>query len=84
MRTPPRRAPSKPTKASEDDDTDAYCCQNDGNSCDDCSWIAPPGNYCAQSESNCGGDWDSLSESGEFLRAYVRDATLLSQTPLEP
>ena len=21
------------------------------------------------------GDWDSLSESGEFLRAYVRDAT---------
>jgi len=22
-----------------------------------------------------GGDWDSLSESGEFLRAYVRDAT---------
>ena len=21
-----------------------------------------------------GGDWDSLSESGEFLRAYVRDA----------
>ena len=22
-----------------------------------------------------GGDWDSLSESGAFLRAYVRDAT---------
>ena len=21
------------------------------------------------------GDWDSLSESGAFLRAYVRDAT---------
>ena len=48
------RPTSKPTKASEDDDADAYCCQNDGTSCDGCSWIAPPGNYCAQSEENCG------------------------------
>jgi hypothetical protein len=47
---------AKPTAASggEDDDADAYCCQNDGTSCDGCSWIAPPGNYCAQSEGNCG------------------------------
>ena len=40
--------------SSGDDDADAYCCQNDGKSCDGCSWIAPPGNYCAQSEENCG------------------------------
>ena len=48
------RPTSKPTEAGEDDDADAYCCQNDGTSCDGCSWIAPPGNYCAQSEGNCG------------------------------
>ena len=48
------RPTSKPTAAGEDDDADAYCCQNDGKSCDGCSWIAPPGNYCAQSEENCG------------------------------
>ena len=57
---------AKPTAASggEDDDADAYCCQNDGTSCDGCSWIAPPGNYCAQSESNCGNCGDIFAWCG--------------------
>ena len=69
------RPTSKPTAASggEDDDADAYCCQNDGKSCDDCSWIAPPGNYCAQSEGNCG-------NCGEQF-AWCRDGAVTDDEP---
>ena len=39
------------------------------------SWADKSESSAALAQGACrSGDWDSLSESGEFLRAYVRDA----------